>query len=169
MRLVAYEGLSRTPTPIFNEKVLCALGRGVATTGRLNEEGVGSALVALRRFRVLCETMQIADVRVIATAAARDASNGAGFLQEAHNAIGAQIELLSGPREAQLSALGVVSSVHHPDGVVGDLGGGSLELIEVRKAHVGRGVSLKIGGLSLMDMSGRSPKKAQKIVMTDEP
>ena len=143
---------------------MCALGRGVATTGKLNEEGVTAALGALRRFRILCETMQVSDIHVLATAAARDASNGGAFLQEAQSAIGAGIELLSGQREAQLSALGVVSAIHNPDGVVGDLGGGSLELTEVRKTHVGRGVSLKIGSLALMDMSGRSPKKAQKIV-----
>ena len=164
VRLVAYEGLARSPTPIFNEKVLCALGRGVATTGRLNEEGVGAALTALRRFRILCETMQVADIRVLATAAARDAANGEAFLEQARAAIGSRIELLSGQREAELSALGVVSSIHDPNGIVGDLGGGSLELVDVKGTRVGRGVSLRIGGLALMDMSGKSPKKAQKIV-----
>ena len=164
VRLVAYEGLTRSPTPVFNEKVLCALGRGVATSGKLNAEGVGHALAALRRFRILCEAMHVSDISVLATAAARDASNGADFLDQARAAIGADIELLSGQREAQLSALGIVSSVHEPDGIVGDLGGGSLELVDVKKTRVGRGVSLKIGGLSLMDMSGKSPKKAVKIV-----
>jgi hypothetical protein len=48
VRLVAYEGLSRSPTPIFNDKVLCGLGRGVATTGRLPQDGVDRALAALR-------------------------------------------------------------------------------------------------------------------------
>ena len=164
VRLVAYEGLTRSPTPIFNEKVLCALGRGVATTGKLNEEGVAKALAALRRFRVLCETMGATNISVLATAAARDASNGAAFLQEARAAIGAGIELLSGPREAELSALGVVSSIHEPDGVVGDLGGGSLELVDVRNGHLGPGISLQLGSLALMDLSGKSPKKAIKVV-----
>ena len=164
VRLVAYEGLTRSPTPIFNEKVLCAIGRGVATTGRLSEEGVDKALAALRRFRVLCETMGAGGISVLATAAARDASNGAGFLQEARAAIGADIELLSGPREAELSALGVVSSIHEPDGVVGDLGGGSLELVDVRNTRLGAGISLQLGALSLMDLSDKSPKKAMKVV-----
>ena len=69
VRLVAYEGLTRAPTPIFNEKTLCGLGKGVATTGALAEEGVARALEALRRFRKLCEFMQIEDVRPVATAA----------------------------------------------------------------------------------------------------
>ena len=62
VRLVAYEGLSRAPTPIFNDKAMCGLGRGVATTGKLNEEGVRRALEALARFRTLCEAMHITDV-----------------------------------------------------------------------------------------------------------
>jgi exopolyphosphatase/guanosine-5'-triphosphate,3'-diphosphate pyrophosphatase len=164
VRLVAYEGLTRAPTPIFNDKVMAALGKGVATSGKLNEEGVERALTALRRFRVLCSTMRIKDVRVIATAAARDAANGPAFLADAQKAIGAPIELLAGRREAELAAMGVLSGFYQPDGVVGDLGGGSLELNDVKGVRIGKGVSLRLGGLALMDLSGRSPKKALKIV-----
>jgi exopolyphosphatase/guanosine-5'-triphosphate,3'-diphosphate pyrophosphatase len=163
VRLVAYEGLSRAPTPIFNEKHLCGLGRGVATTGRLSSEGVAKAIVALKRFRGLCEVMGVADVRVVATAAARDADNGARFLASAREAIGAPIELLSGRREAELSALGVVAGFNRPDGVAGDLGGGSLELNSVKGARLGRGATLPLGGLALMDVSGKSPRKAAKV------
>ena len=110
VRLVAYQALTRALTPIFNEKAMCALGKGVVVNGRLSEDGVAKALKALRRFRALCETMQIADVTVIATAAARDAANGPDFLDAARSAIGCEIALLSGAREAELSALGVASA-----------------------------------------------------------
>lgn len=163
VRLVAYDGLTRAPAPIFNEKAMCALGRGVFTTGRLPEDGVQKALKALRRFKVLCETMDIDDVQAIATAAARDASNGASFLAAARQAIGREVSLLSGRREAELSALGVVSAIHLPDGVVGDLGGGSLELIDVAGAKLGEGATLPLGGLALMDASSRSRRQAIRI------
>ncbi|MGD0642044.1 MAG: exopolyphosphatase [Roseiarcus sp.] len=163
VRLVAYEALTRALTPTFNEKVLCGLGRGVVTTGFLPEDSVAKALAALQRFRVLCRTMQISDIRALATAAVRDAANGPQFLELAEQAIGCKIMLLDGPREAQLAALGVVSSIHRPDGVVGDLGGGSLELTDVKDGRVGGGVTLPLGGLSLMELSERSPKKAAKI------
>ena len=163
VRLVAYESLSRALTPIFNEKVLCGLGRGVATTGFLSVDATAKALAALQRFRVLCRTMGIANIRVLATAAVRDAANGAQFLELAERAIGCEIDLLTGPREAQLSGLGVVSSIWAADGVVGDLGGGSLELADVAGGKVGRGVTLPLGGLSLLELSDRSPKKAAKI------
>jgi exopolyphosphatase / guanosine-5'-triphosphate,3'-diphosphate pyrophosphatase len=164
VRLVAYESNSRAPTPTFNEKALCGLGRGVATTGLLPEDAVAKALAALQRFRVLCGTMRISDLRSIATAAVRDAANGPQFLALAERAIGCKIDLRSGQQEARLSALGVVSSIHNADGVVGDLGGGSLELTDVMGGDARYGLTLPLGGLSLMDLSERSPKKAAKIV-----
>ena len=164
VRLVAYEALSRSPTPVFNEKVLCGLGRGVATSGFLAEDAVGKALTALQRFRILCDIMEIRDVRALATAAVREAANGPQFLNLAEAAIGCPILLLPGFREARLAALGVVSSIYKPDGLVGDLGGGSLELTDISAGTVGQGVSLPLGGLALMDVSERSPKKAARLV-----
>lgn len=163
VRLVAYQMLARAPTPIFNEKAMCGLGKGVVTTGRLPEEGVEKALKALRRYRALCQTMGVHDIEVIATAAARDAENGPAFLDAARAAIQRDITLLSGRREAELSALGVVSAIHGPDGVVGDLGGGSLELIDVKGDDLGKGVTLPLGGLALMDASRRSTREAVRI------
>lgn len=164
VRLVAYDGLTRAPTPMYNEKVLCGLGRNVFTTGRLNDEAVSRALMALARFRILCRTMRVSQIFVLATAAARDAQNGPDFLRAAEDVCGQPIHLLSGRREAELSALGVVSGFHAPDGVVGDMGGGSLELVDLRGSVVGQGVTMPLGGLTLQDLSGGSIKKAGKLV-----
>ncbi len=163
VRLVVYDGLSRSPTPIFNEKTLCAIGDGVATTGKLSAAGAERALASLRRFKALIAIMGVEEVYAIATAAAREASNGAAFVAEAAAAIGARVALLPARREAELSALGVISGFHAPDGVVADLGGGSLELIDIVGTKVGRSVSLPLGGLSLMDASDHSLRAAQKI------
>ncbi|HZW48357.1 MAG TPA: exopolyphosphatase, partial [Microvirga sp.] len=164
VRLVAYEGMARALTPIYNEKVLCGLGRHVATTGRLDEDAVDRALRALARFRVLCETMQVSDVFVLATAAARDATNGPAFLEAAAKACGRPIRLLSGAEEARFSALGIVAGFYKPDGIAGDMGGGSLELVDVKGPTVGKGITMPLGGLALQDVSGGSLRKAQKIV-----
>lgn len=162
VRLVIYEGLTRTPTPIFNEKVLCGLGRSVLTTGLLLAEGMERAYDALRRFRVLCDIMHVSDLFVFATAAARDAKNGADFIENCKKIINTDISILSGKREAELSALGVISGFWKPQGLVGDLGGGSLELIEVKGNEFGKGVTLPLGVLSLLDVSGGNLKKAEK-------
>ena len=164
VRLVIYEGWSRAPTPLYNEKLLCGLGQGVATTGRLPADAVERALAALARFRLLCASADVSGVRVLATAAARVAENGPAFLEAAERACGHPVELLTGEREAELSAEGVVSGIHDPDGVVGDLGGGSLELIEVGGGSIGSGISLPLGGLVLKDRAGGSPKAARRIV-----
>jgi exopolyphosphatase/guanosine-5'-triphosphate,3'-diphosphate pyrophosphatase len=165
VRLVVYEGLTRAPTPIFNEKELCGLGRQVQSTGLLAKDAVEEALQALRRFRALCDTLQVKRLWVIATAACRDATNGRAFITAAERICRAKISVLSGPREAELSALGVVSGIHHPIGIVGDLGGGSLECTRVRGSNIGARVTLPLGGLALADASGKSIKKAEKIVI----
>ncbi|MDQ0510186.1 Ppx/GppA phosphatase family protein [Ancylobacter amanitiformis] len=164
VRLVVYERLSRSPTPIFNEKASCGLGREVATTGRLNPDAVAKALSTLKRFRVLCDRMGVGRLFVLATAAARDAANGPEFVAACADICRTEVGLLSGKREAQLSALGVLSGVHHANGVVGDLGGGSLELADLHGQRIGSGVTFPLGGLALQDTSGRSLKKAAKIV-----
>ena len=96
--------------------------------------------------------MQVGRVYAIATAACRDATNGPDFIAKAERICGVPIEILSGPREAKLSALGVISGIHNPDGIVGDLGGGSLELIDVRGNRVRSGVTLPLGSLALQDL-----------------
>ncbi len=96
VRLVIYEGPARSPTPLYNEKLFCGLGREIATTGRLSEEAIERALAALARYRVLCSTAQVHNVRVLATAAARMAENGPAFLAAANEACGCPVELLTG-------------------------------------------------------------------------
>ena len=163
VRLVVYEGLARSPTPIFNEKVLAGLGREVQSTGLLAPDAVAEALQALTRFRALCDTLQVGRVFGIATAACRDADNGPAFIREAERICRIKIDILSGRREAELAALGVVSGIYKPEGIAGDLGGGSLELIGVRGSKIQRGVTLPLGGLTLKDVSGGSLKRAERV------
>ncbi|MGL4490551.1 MAG: exopolyphosphatase [Rhizobiaceae bacterium] len=163
VRLVIYEGLVRAPTVLFNEKVLCGLGKGLANTGRLNPKAVESALGALKRFRTLAHQAGSVSMHVLATAAAREASNGPEFIAEAERILGITVRVLSGREEAHYSALGIISSFYKPDGIAGDLGGGSLELVDVHDHEVGNGITLPLGGLRLSDMAGGSLTKAQKI------
>src|SRR6201995_626517 len=167
VRLVVYESLARSLVSIFNEKTLCGLGREVQSTGLLAPDAVAKALTSLRRFRALCKVQQVGKVYAIATAACRDASNGPDFIAQAERICGVPIEILSGPREARLSALGVISGVHNPDGVVGDLGGGSLELIDVHGNRLRSGVTLPLGRLALEDLAEKSLKRAERIVKAE--
>jgi exopolyphosphatase/guanosine-5'-triphosphate,3'-diphosphate pyrophosphatase len=164
VRLVVYEGLVRSPTEIFNEKALCGLGREVQSTGLLAADAVEHALATLKRFRALCDRMAVSRMFAIATAACRDAKNGRAFIRFAERILKTQIEVLSGAREAELTALGAISGVHRGDGVVGDLGGGSLELVDIRGTRARSGLTRPLGGLALADVSAKSLKKAEKVV-----
>jgi exopolyphosphatase/guanosine-5'-triphosphate,3'-diphosphate pyrophosphatase len=163
VRLVVFERLARAPTQLFNEKALCGLGRGVSATGRLEQSAVDSALASIRRFAALNSQLRVGRVDVLATAAVRDAENGAQFIDMVEEICGTSVTTLSGREEARLSALGIISSIQNPDGICGDLGGGSLELVEVAGTEFGSGETYPLGGLSLEDASGGDRSKAQKI------
>jgi exopolyphosphatase / guanosine-5'-triphosphate,3'-diphosphate pyrophosphatase len=164
VRLIVYENAGRAPAPLFNEKVLCGLGRTIATTGKLAPDAIKRALRALRRFRALIEQLGAGHVEVIATAAAREAANGPDFIAQAERVLDRKITLLSGTQEAELAALGIVSGFHAADGFAGDLGGGSLELIDVRGGRLSDAATLPLGGLRLIDASGGNLRKAREIV-----
>jgi exopolyphosphatase/guanosine-5'-triphosphate,3'-diphosphate pyrophosphatase len=164
VRLVVYEHLGRSATPLFNEKELCGLGRGVAARGRLDPEAIASALTAIRRFAALADQMRVASLHVLATAAVREASNGSEFIASVEAIARTGVAILSGVEEARLSALGILSGFHKPDGVAGDLGGGSLEVVEISGTKIGEGETFPLGGLRLEEASDRSLKKAEKIV-----
>ncbi|MFL6844733.1 MAG: Ppx/GppA family phosphatase [Allosphingosinicella sp.] len=148
VRLVVYAGPPRIPSVIFNEKVLAGLGRELGETGALGEEAQARALSALRRFRLLAGQMEVRGPRVLATAAVRDASNGATFLAEVR-ALGLRPEVISGEREGQLAGEGVLSGFPGADGLVGDLGGGSLELADLVEGEVRSSISLPFGVLRI--------------------
>jgi len=163
VRLVVYERLARSPTPFFNEKVLAGLGEGVASSGRLSDASVDKALAALRRFAALSRQIGVRDLSVLATAATRDASNGGKFIARVREIFGCDVTVLTGPDEAHYAALGILDGFAEPDGVAGDLGGGSLELTNVRGRDVGNGETFPLGGLRLRDDAGDDIKVARKI------
>jgi exopolyphosphatase/guanosine-5'-triphosphate,3'-diphosphate pyrophosphatase len=164
VRLVVYEGAVRSPTPIFNEKVLCGLGRAIASTGRLDDESIRRALEALARFKAITRLLDVKHVRAIATAACRDAVNGSDFIARGERALGTRIQVLSGQQEAQLAANGILMGFLSPDGLAGDLGGGSLEIIDVAGNALRQSATLAVGGLRLLDASGGRMDKAIDIV-----
>src|SRR5690606_8621061 len=106
-------------------------------------------LAALVRFRALSEQARASEMHVLATAAAREAENGASFIADAEVILGCRIRLLTGEEEARFSALGSIAGYYQPDGIAGDLGGGSLELVDVKGAGHSGGQTLPLGGLRL--------------------
>ncbi len=151
IRLVIFDQLSRGLSVIFNEKVLCGLGSGLSATGCLNVKGVEQALKNLSRFTSILHEMQVDKIDVVATAAVRDAKDRTQFIERVLEECKLKIRVLSGKEECQYSAYGVLSSVSDPSGLVGDLGGGSLELVRLSNGCIRDCYTLSLGPLRLSD------------------
>ena len=148
VRLVIYESQTRNAATLQNEKAICAIGRDMVTTGRLHAEGCAAALEALARFRMIADGLKVETREAVATAAARDASNGAEFIRRAEAAWGAPIRVLAGEDEARIAAEGVVAGIPDADGLVADLGGGSLDMVTVKGGKTGEACTLPFGPLA---------------------
>ena len=164
IRLVVYKGLTRTPAVLFNEKVMAGLGRGLSQGGDLSEESMDIAIRALARFALLCRSMGVDSMRAVATAAVRAATNGPLFVARVLAETGINVEIIDGETEAYGAAMGVIAGIPDADGVVGDLGGGSLELVRISGGAFHQRLSLPLGALKLEAIRKDSRRKlAQEI------
>jgi len=163
VRQVVYEGQTRSPSVLHNEKVLCGLGKGVAKSGSLDEDAIERALTALRRFMLLGKQLNVAETHILATAAAREAENGARFISSVEQICGDEVKLLTGREEARYAALGVQSGFYKPEGIAGDQGGGSTELVPVISDKELNGVTTPLGALRLQELSKFNASVARKI------
>lgn len=164
VRLVVYDTANRLPIPIFNEKAQCGLGRSLGKTGRLSPRGVTEALRSLARFSRLAEAMAVGHLEIVATAAVRDAADGPAFVGEAERVAGHPVQVLSGAEEARLAAVGLLNGVPAADGALGDLGGGSLDLVGLEHGSIGAFATLPVGHLRLTEDSGGDREAARRRV-----
>lgn len=159
VRLVVFSGRTRVPSTIFNEKLMCGLGADVGSSGKMGSEAMDMALSTLKRFKALCDQMSVREILIVATAAIRDATNGKKFVERVYQETGLRISVINGGEEGRLSGLGVLSGEPNARGLVGDLGGGSLELARVTDGEVTKTMSLPLGPLRLISKFGNKPRK----------
>ena len=164
VRLVVYEGVTSLSAPSFNEKIHCELARGLTESGRLNPDGRGRAMAALSRFVRLARAMRATRIEAVATAAVREAADGNSFIKSVARRFRIPVKVLSGADEARLSAFGLLANVPAADGLFGDLGGGSLELVWLSKGKIKKSASLMLGHLVLAERSDGSRKRADSLI-----
>ncbi len=155
VRMVVYDGPCRTPQVLFNEKVMAGLGAELATTGTLAPEGVERALRALSRFAALAPQLRVGALAGIATAAVRDAEDGRAFVSRVESETGIRLRVVSGAEEAELAAKGVLFGNPAAEGVVVDLGGGSLEFCRLAGGRPEAGLTTPLGPLRLAARAAR--------------
>ena len=168
VRLVVFEGTGRNPAAIFNERAVLRLGRGLQTTGRLNEEGVAAALTVMHRYNAIARAMGCEVLEVLATAAVRDASNGPAFVAGLRERMpGVVIKILSGEEEAAFSAAGVLCGIPQAGGILADIGGGSLEVVRLADGRPGQAQTLPLGVIRLADRAEGDPVRARALAEAD--
>ena len=164
VRLVVYDVPTRVPIPIFNEKAQCALAAGIGVTGMLNPKGVSLALKTMHRFTRLSKAMGVERLELVATAAVRDARDGGAFADAIEAACGLPVHILSGAEEARLAAVGLLHGIPSADGALGDLGGGSLDLVSLDHGAVDRFATMPLGHLRVAEESGGDRAKTRAIL-----
>lgn len=165
VRLVVYEGRVRNPVAIFNEKAVLRLGAGLQSTGRLNPVAMEQAVRVLQRYRAVARAMGADPLEVLATAAVREAVNGPDFVSLLSQRLAdVPIQVLSGPEEAAYAAEGVLCGIPDADGVMADIGGGSLELVALERGATGGAHTLGLGVIRLAERSGGDLGQARAIV-----
>jgi exopolyphosphatase / guanosine-5'-triphosphate,3'-diphosphate pyrophosphatase len=168
VRLVVYEGHTRNPVPIFNEKAVLRLGRGMQNTGRLNKDGMRQALTVMHRYHAVARAMGAQPFEVLATAAVRDAEDGPAFVDALRDRMpGVPIHILSGQDEAAYAAEGMLCGIPAANGVLADIGGGSLEVVRLVGGTRGPAQTLKLGVIRLAERSGGDPDRARAIAEAD--
>jgi exopolyphosphatase/guanosine-5'-triphosphate,3'-diphosphate pyrophosphatase len=154
VRLVVFDGAARSPAYFYNEKIMCALGDGLAETGRLNPRGRKRALAALERFAALARGMNLPPLTAVATAAVREAADGAEFCAEVLEKTGIVLHIIPGEEEARLSAQGVLLGWPGSYGTVCDIGGSSMELADLSNGRIGARITSPLGPLKLKEVKG---------------
>ncbi|NBP99711.1 MAG: hypothetical protein EBU44_00090 [Proteobacteria bacterium] len=164
IRMLIYDNILNSQIPVFNEKAVCQLGKNLDRTGKLDPKGAEFALTVLKRFKQILSNLKVKKYKAIGTAALREATDAKEFIIKAQKIIKKKIVILSGNKEAENSALGVIIGFQKVNGVVADLGGGSLELARVEKNIIHEKISLPLGVLRLFNQPKRNKNKVRKII-----
>ena len=165
VRLVVFEGESRNPVQIFNEKAVLRLARGLISTNQLDLAAMDEAMVVLRRYATIAAAMGAMPFEALATSAVRDAANGAEFVARIGREVpNLAVTVLSGEAEARLSAEGVLCGIPAANGILADLGGGSLEVVRMARGVIGPAMTLPVGVIRLAERAGGEPARARAIV-----
>ena len=134
---------------VFETKDSPRLGLGLLPDGSLAEAAVARGVETARRFEKVVRGLGVGRTLAVATSAVRDASNGPEFVREVERATDLKLRVISGAEEARYAYLGVASAWPLENDIVFDLGGGSMQLAEVRGGTLRNSVSLPLGVLRL--------------------
>ena len=145
VRFQIFENFKDNQVAIFNKKITCGLGKDLIKNNKLNKDSIKKAMNALYYIKELIDSSKIKNYKIFATEAVRVAKNRDAFIADAENILKKKIHVLTGDEEAKFSAMGCIVGLKKSNGLVADLGGGSLEIAEVKKKEIMNTLSLPLG------------------------
>lgn len=164
VHLVIFTGAVPRQKRLVDEKVNCGLAQDLDETGKLSPKGVKRAKSAISGFMETIREAKVSGLQVVATSAVRDAKDGNDFVARINKKNGIRVRVLSGNEEARISAQGILSNIAAPDGIVVDLGGGSLELVRVSAGRIGKAASLPLGHVRIGSRVAAKPAEIDLII-----
>ena len=131
------------------EGVKVRLGEGLDKKDMLGKKPMLRAIDTLKVFREIIQLNPIKSVLPIATSAVREAGNRDDFVSSVFKETGFNFKVLSEREEALYSYVGAIKSLHIPDTLFFDIGGGSLEIVHAERFKIKKVISLPLGSLRL--------------------
>tara|TARA_Y100001960_G_C14781621_1_gene887263 strand:- start:2297 stop:3787 length:1491 start_codon:yes stop_codon:yes gene_type:complete len=161
-RLVIFDDIEKYPHQYITERYRAGLAEGKDSDNFvLSDEKIDKTIKALKWFDWVCKEQHVETVVVVATSAIREAKNNEELIKRARLELGVEINIIDGETEARLSAIGALNSIKKADGLVLDLGGGSLEIYDTNTQSQ---LSLPLGVLSLRAITNDNPDKAIELL-----
>lgn len=138
------------------------LARALRDDDRLGPEAIDRTLEALQDFRAVALGAGAVLTLAVATSAVREAADGDELLRRVRDEVGIDLQVIDGDREAVLGFLGAIHGLPVSDGIVMDVGGGSMELTRFAARRFGQVWTLPLGSLRLSDRHLRSDPPTDK-------
>src|SRR5436190_8063966 len=139
----------------------------VDTRGELSETTIARATEAIRDFKAIATGAGAKRIIAVATAAMRDAANGALLVERLRRELGIRVEIIGGMTEAGYGFAGAVRGLAVSGGLLFDVGGGSMQITQFSRRRLTSGVSLPFGALRLSEnflkVDPPSPKPIRRL------
>lgn len=138
---------------VFDElRETVRLGQDMERDGYIKPSRIAQAVKTLKMFKKLCDTNNVDKIYAVATNAIRRAKNQKSFLDEVNSTCGFKLRVLGEDEEAQYIYHGVINSMDVPKGVIIDISGSSLQLLQYNRRNVLNRATLPFGAITLSDL-----------------
>jgi exopolyphosphatase/guanosine-5'-triphosphate,3'-diphosphate pyrophosphatase len=153
------------------ERATTRLASGIEETGLISGPAMHKTIDVLRNYAAIIGGAGVSHVKCVGTSALREAGNSEDFIERVKREAGMDVEVVSGHEEAELTAMGVVSSLKvGPSSLILDIGGGSTELMLLGGREVMEVFTLPVGALKLLERHVRTdpPSEAEMLGLDEE-